>query len=237
MKSSSILLLLALVSCSCATTSPTQAKIFQPIVAKDEPKDPEEIIGEPVLISPRETDAGFRHLKLVDSVDSDSVKPLIEELKNGKGFKGFILELNTPGGEVYSGFLLTKAIEEAGVPVHCLVDGKAMSMGYYLLQSCTTRNMTKRSVLMIHGPSMSGSIDGNTNELQELTDNLSSLNKAMIEHCVARMKISRKELADRISTRAWFLNWEEALKVGAVDKIVKDYAEELDLAKSYKPSK
>lgn len=226
--------LLVLMSCSsCATVKSQEvaeeepvsapAKVFTKLVEADEE-----------VISPRNTEDGFRHIILVGEINGKSVKPLIDELESGKNFKGFILELNSPGGEVDPGFLLAKAIENAGVPVHCMVDGEGMSMGYYILQSCTTRHMTKRAVLMIHGPSMFGQMGGNSNRFQEMTDGLSALNKAMIEQYVARMKITKKELEAKILTKAWYLNWEEALKVGAIDSVVKNYAEMLKFAQEYK---
>lgn len=239
MKYLPIAMLLALMSCSsCATAKAEQKKeepAAAPVQEKVFKKVTEIIEGDEEKIAPRPNDSGFRHIIFTSDVNAKSVKPIIDELSEKGNFKGFILELNSKGGEVDSGFLLTKAIENAGVPVHCMVDSNAMSMTYYILQSCTTRYMTKRSVLMIHGPSQPIDLTANVNRLHEMTDDLETLQNAMVEQYVARLKITKAELNEKISRRSWFLNWEEALKIGAVDGTVKSYSEMLSIAKKWKP--
>lgn len=236
MKSIAFLLCIALMSCSCQSTKPTiQIEPAQNQVTRFIPALP----ALPVPpVPPEELEYvdvdGFRRLTLNAAVDDGSVRPLIKALSDIKGIKGFILEIDSGGGSVTAGFGLSKAIENAGVPVHCFVDGEGMSMAYYILQSCTTRSMTKRSILMIHAPAIHGGGGGNSNTWMTIAEQSRSMQIALIEHCVAKMKISNADLAAKIEVRPWWINWDEALKVGAVDHIINGFKDELKIAKNFK---
>lgn len=49
---------------------------------------------------------------------------------------------------------------------------------------------------------------------------LNALNEALAEIEGGRLKISVEEYKAKIAKRAWIMNWQEALDVGAVDGIV-----------------
>ena len=228
------ILCFAMVSCACQTTNPkaNTSAIISTVVTPTA-----QVIRIPLFILPEpeyvDVD-GFRRLTLYGAVDDMSVNILISALADKKDVEGFILEINSGGGSVNAGFALSKAIENSSVPVHCFVDGEGMSMAYYILQSCSTRSMTKRSVLMIHGPSINGGGDGNSNDWMTIAELLRAMQNAMIEHCAARMKISPAVLKEKIEVRSWWINWDEALKVGAVDYIVDDFKDELKIAKNFR---
>jgi ATP-dependent protease ClpP protease subunit len=129
-----------------------------------------------------------------------------------------VIEWNSPGGEVDSGFLLGKAIEESTVPVVCVVDGQADSMAFWLLQSCPVRLMTKRSYLMIHEASVGAG--GKIEDIENARDLLSVLNRGMAEHIAGRMCVPVDEIVARVHGRDWWMGWQEALQVGAIDGVV-----------------
>jgi ATP-dependent protease ClpP protease subunit len=131
-----------------------------------------------------------------------------------------VLELNTPGGEVDAGFLLTKTIEKSTVPIVCVVDGEADSMGFYILQGCHVRLMTKRSILMQHLIYF-GAVPGSLTmpRAKEYTDRLRVENAAAMEHNCRWIKLSKEVCRAKIN-ESWWMSWEEAVKVGAVDGVV-----------------
>lgn len=135
-----------------------------------------------------------------------------------------VLELNTTGGSVPDGFEIARAIEDAPVQVICLVDGPqgAQSMGFYILQSCDIRLMTKRSVLMVHQPHYGRPVfRGSAVEWQNIASWLKALNRGMVEHEVKKMNVSAKQLEERIlGASEWYMDWEQALNVRAVDGVV-----------------
>jgi membrane-bound serine protease (ClpP class) len=166
--------------------------------------------------------SGVAVVKIDKSVDGDSSKQFIKDLKeaNAKKPVAIVVEMETYGGEVDAGRRMAKAIEESGAPVTCVVDTEAESMGFYILQSCPTRLMTKRARLMVHEPSLSQNISGKSGDYAKVSRQLDSLNRAMCEQEAGRMTVSPDELRRRIRGTEWYMNWEDALKFKAVDGVV-----------------
>ncbi len=179
-----------------------------------------------------EVSHGFRIIHLTDSISAEHINPIIRVLGDHHGIKGFIIEIDNTGGDVDLGFALAKAIERARIPVHCVVDGNAQSMAYFILQSCTTRSMTRRSFLMIHNPALKFG-EGtrmNSRDTSEYTDKLVALQNAMIEQYIRKMKMTKREMQDKLAIHNWYLGWEEALKMGAVDHVYFSVDEALTMA-------
>ncbi len=191
-------------------------------------------ISEDIL--PMRIDHGFRMLHLDGSVKAENVLPLIRVLGSHGGIRGFIIEINNTGGDVGMGLALSKAIEHAGVPIHCVVDGEAQSMAFYILQSCTTRSMTRRSILMVHNPAITtaGSARFTSREAEEMSDSLVALQNGMIEQYIRRMKVTKKEMQDKLAVHNWYLGWEDATKYGAVDHVYFSIDEVLVMAMAWK---
>lgn len=129
-----------------------------------------------------------------------------------------LIEINSPGGEVDAGFAIAKAIERSPIPVICVVDGQAASMMFYILQSCTVRAATPRAELMMHGVTLIGAV--RASNVSVLAKRIDVSNKAMIAQVAARMKITKEDIAAKISAGDWWMDAEEALEVGAIDTII-----------------
>lgn len=155
-----------------------------------------------------------------EDVSEQSVNQAIQYLEqaNAEGAKTIVMLLNTPGGSVLDGWRLARAMEDSPAPVVCVVDGWAASMGFYLLQSCDVRLMTKRSMLMAHEPSIRGG-GGNEHDYREMAVLLEKMNRALAEHAAARMQMTVAQFMARIQNTDWWMNWDEALAVGAVDGV------------------
>lgn len=163
------------------------------------------------------------HLRLNGEVNEDSRAKLIAELDqvNKDGASVIVLEINTPGGIIDEGFEMTKAIENSKAPVQCIVDGMAASMGFYILQGCSTRIMTTRSLLMAHEPATGGGIGGQPDVFKTMWTRLTKLWEVMARFEVHRMKISAKELLEKTSHgQEWWIDCDEAKQIGAVDVVV-----------------
>lgn len=162
--------------------------------------------------------------RIATEIDEASTAKAIKwiEAANKAGASALLLEMNTPGGSVPDGFELAKAIENSAAPVSCVIDGEGASMGFYLLQSCEKRYMTKRSKLMAHEPALSGQMRGTPNQWQAITDMLKAERDALAEHCAARLKVSLKYYHSRTDGgQMWWMTHVEATKVAAVDEVVK----------------
>lgn len=157
----------------------------------------------------------------IEEVDEATVPALMEQLDLAKkaGHKDIWIKLDTYGGSVHWGNELKQFIENFGQPITCVVDTKAMSMGFLILQSCDTRLMTKRSELMVHEPWTR--VAGGAAELTQTAEHLKVMGRALLEDAAERMGMPVEEMAAKCANGAeWYIGWEEAVKINAVDRII-----------------
>lgn len=219
---------------SCAAAKP-QVKIGEPvpIPKPSQPAQPDPMLpllldllgGQEKVKLEVDYDPNANHkigmVRFDKGVSEASAKELVEwiDAANSEKLEGLVIEFDTPGGSVDAGKKISKAIEGSKIPIYCLVDGDAASMGFYILQSCPVRLMTQRSVLMAHDPSMRGG-GGQSQDMQNAADALKALSDAMAQHYCHRLKMSLKSCRAKFDHGLeWWMGWKEALEVGAVDKI------------------
>jgi ATP-dependent protease ClpP protease subunit len=142
------------------------------------------------------------------------------------GAQALVIKIDTAGGEVEAGFKLINAIASLGIATYCVVDDKAYSMGFAILQACTVRLATARSTLMIHEARL-GMVDaqGEPGELatavaadDQRNVGVRAVSHVMAQHCAARMKISLAEYLQK-TAGDWWMNGRDALAFGALDQV------------------
>jgi len=143
----------------------------------------------------------------------------IEEANNTNEAKSIVLVIDSPGGSIPAGWAIVKAMEKSKAPITCVVDGTAASMAFVVLEGCDIRLMTPRSQLMMHEAAVIvQEFRGQPTVWSNIASALKTITRAMVEHCAAHMKISPDELeAKIIHGQEWWMNWKEAVAVGAVD--------------------
>lgn len=149
-----------------------------------------------------------------DEPTYNALKALLPKV-SGAGHKEITIRIDSYGGSVHWGMEMMQLLENSGMHTRCVVDTKAMSMGFFLLESCDERLMTKRSTLMAHEPWTR--VQGHATQLEETALRLRVLCESMVEVAVERMHITKAEMMQKISGREWHMGWEEALRVGAID--------------------
>jgi len=194
------------VGCSCKTASPST--IDDTITKKN----------TSVNALYAQEDGSVYHINFTGDVNASTVATAIGHIRLADTLKSkaIVFEINSNGGSIPSGLLLSKQMERSKIPIFCVVDGGAYSMGFYLLQSCHYRMMTKRSSLMMHQASLSGTIYGGEDKFDDYADSLRAINDAMIEHIAQRLNMTAVQLREKIR-REWWMSWKEATKVHAID--------------------
>ena len=144
------------------------------------------------------------------------------------GAQALVIKIDTPGGEVEAGFKLINTMRSVGIPTYCVVDDKAYSMGFAILQACTVRLATTHATLMIHAAAL-GLFDGERRPTgpspvpPDADDariiGVKAVSQVMAQHCAARMKVSLDEYLQRTSGD-WWMNGREALGYGALDHVM-----------------
>lgn len=221
------LLSAALFACgptSCATAS----------VAEREPVDP---VNQSFTLMPTVDPQAYLGsvdvIRFEDEVNAETADVFMRQLQANidAGQKIVVVQIDTPGGSISAGMDMMKAIERSPVPVACVVDTFALSMGLAILQSCDVRMMTGRSVLMGHQPAAGSR--GQENDSKNLTDVLIALNHALAKHIVSKAKIDVTEYERHVAGgREWWINVEEAQKVGFIDFEVGSVDEGVRLARA-----
>jgi ATP-dependent protease ClpP protease subunit len=178
----------------------------------------------PPILKPGQHHVGA--IKLQGEINPRSASEFINALEQINDAKAefIVVEINSPGGRVDSGFLMSRAIEDSKVPVVCVVEGQADSMAFYLLQSCDVRMMTKRSLLMAHSPLVNDlTVSGSESRFKQIYDRLHALTEAMIQHYVHKSKCSVDVMRARCANGGeWWMNYQEALSLEMVDFIAPD---------------
>jgi ATP-dependent protease ClpP protease subunit len=164
-------------------------------------------------------------MRFEETVTSESVERVTDMISAANAVRAdnIVLEIDTVGGRVDAGFKLVKAIENSRAPVTCVVDYQAYSMGFYILQGCHERVMTRRAVLMAHEVR-----DGQVNEnvifadrYESLAAHLRALSRAYAEHCSRRMGMTVADYLTHVGgAKDWFMGHEDAIKYHAVDRVV-----------------
>lgn len=133
-----------------------------------------------------------------------------------------VVELNTTGGDVDEGFQIAKAIEDSAVPVICIVDYEALSMGFYILQSCPRRLMTTRSRLMVHDPGLMLPAQRLTPaDAKAYLAQLESLRVGMNHHWSKHLKMDLKTFERKMRAKGdWYMTAAQAKELGAVDDTI-----------------
>lgn len=160
----------------------------------------------------------------ITDFDDAQLAPVLEkatELVDG-GERTLLFRINSFGGSIFAGMDLILAVDglkKRGVTIQCVVDFKAMSMGFVFLQSvCDERLMTKRSTLLTHNGSTS--TRGTVEQITEDAVLLAALNESMASVCADRMGMDLDVYRAKIAGGAWTFAWREALAVNAIDDIV-----------------
>ena len=159
-------------------------------------------------------------INLSGIINNDSASDLVVQIHKMNG--PVIIIIDSPGGSVFAGLEIIKAIKHYPEPVMCVVDGIAASMAAVILESCDGRAATIYSVVMLHGGSTQLDERVNEHELKEATQVLDVVNRAMAEIVAPRLGMTVDEyLALTEAHELWFTA-RQALEHHVIDKVIED---------------
>jgi ATP-dependent Clp protease protease subunit len=173
-----------------------------------------------------------RTLYLFDSIDKSTVKAVVESIlkinkyddeldKREKDFKRNPIELiiNSNGGVVYDGLSLINVIEKSKTAVHTYVYGLAASMGLLIAVSGHKRFSGSLSTFMYHSVSLN--MGGHLGYLKNRLDETQRLQNIYDQYLLSKTKLEMDDLKSvQAHQHDWYINAEEALKLGIIDVIV-----------------
>ena len=140
--------------------------------------------------------------------------------------KPILLVINSPGGSVDSGFAIWDQIKMLKSPVTTLVTGLAASMGSILSLAGGKgkRFATAHSRIMIHQPLIHGVIRGQATDLEIQAKEILKTRNTLIGIYMEATGKKFEELEKALDRDTW-MNAQEAMHFGLIDKIVNSYHE------------
>lgn len=177
-----------------------------------------------MLVEPKAVSSGGRPERIVrffGTVDSDSVRPVIEALLSfgNEGADPVVLHLSSPGGCVSSGLSLIDVMRHIPAPVFVVASATVASMGAVIL-ACGEpgyRYALPHSRIMLH--QSSGHTAGRLEEIQSATRFHRELELELEAILLSTTKLPRARLR-RILRQERFLSATEALEIGIIDHIL-----------------
>lgn len=127
------------------------------------------------------------------------------------------LYINSPGGEVTSGFAIFDTIQFIKSDVRTIVVGMAASMAAFLLACGDKRCALKNAEVMIHQPL--GGIQGQATDIKIVADHILKTKKKLIEILAKRTK-KKASILEADMERDFYMDSKEALEYGIIDEIL-----------------
>lgn len=164
----------------------------------------------------------------VDFELAQKVNAQLIALENRDKDKPIILWINSPGGEVYSGFSIYDTAQFIQPQIITVIAGMAMSMGSVISLAAEKKNrfILSNSKILIHQPLIGGTIQGPASDIVIHAQDMQNLKEKIYDIYSERTGTSRDDFV-KLMDRDYFISPEEAIKLGLVSKIIKS-REELD---------
>lgn len=164
-----------------------------------------------------------RQILLSGGIDKDSAEKVIRRLLvlESDSDKPIYLYINSPGGEVASGFAIFDTIRFINAPVYTIAAGDVASAGalIYLASPKERRLSLPNSSFLIHQPLISGVYKGVTTDVEifatEMEKTRAKINKIISEETGVSLDQVQKD-----TERDYWLNAQEAVDYGLVGKII-----------------
>lgn len=164
-----------------------------------------------------------RIIFLGEDVNSHTANLIVAQLlflQNEDPKKDIHLYINSPGGSVYDGMAIYDTMQHVKCDVQTVGIGLQASMGAFLLSSGTKgkRSVLPHSKIMIHQPSSGtrGKVTDMEIDLKESLAVRHLLNEILAKNTGQKISQIQKDV-----DRDYWMNAEEAVKYGIVDKVIK----------------
>ncbi len=156
---------------------------------------------------------------LTGEINESSANIIISELLylDSLNHEEICLYINSPGGEVSSGFAIFDTIHFIKSEVRTIVVGMAASMAAFLLASGNIRCALQNAEIMIHQPL--GGIQGQATDIKIVAEHILKMKKKLIQILAEKTK-KEESIIERDMERDFYMSSEEALQYGLIDEIL-----------------
>lgn len=163
-----------------------------------------------------------RQVALMGPVDEESVNSLITQLlylESDAPGEEITFYINSGGGEVRNGLALYDVMQHISSPVHTVCIGLAASMAAVLFASGDRRELYTHSKVMIHDPSISGSLTKKALELKMMSQDLMDTRQALAEILAKHTGQPLESILEKTVTDSYF-DAQSAIEFGLADSVI-----------------
>ena len=164
-----------------------------------------------------------RIIFITNEIDDNNANIIISELLylDSISHEDIFIYINSPGGSITSGMAIYDTMNYIKSDIVTICIGMAASMASILLSSGTKgkRYILPNSEVMIHQPL--GGTSGQATEIKIHAERIIKLRNKLNSILSKNTKTNIKKI-EQDTERDFFMNAEEALKYGLVDKIIKN---------------
>lgn len=156
----------------------------------------------------------------IDASVSNSIVQQLIALQLDDASKPITLYINSPGGSIVDGMAIYDTIRRSAAPVHAVVVGMAASMGAVILSGCKKgeRAILPHGEVLLHQPL--GGARGQATDIEISANRILKMKKTLLQ-ILADNSGHPFEKLEEDCDRDYWLDADEALKYGMVDKILK----------------
>lgn len=163
-----------------------------------------------------------RIIFLDSEINSRSASDIVSKLLylDSENNEDITIYINSPGGEISNGFMIYDTINLIKSDVNTVSIGTAASMAAILLLAGTKgkRKILPNSKVMLHD--LAGGAVGKYKDIMVEVEEINKLHNKIFDIIRKNTKLTEKQV-EEILKRDFWLNSEEALEYGIVDKIIK----------------
>lgn len=197
-----------------------------------ERKQSDSVLPNPTLYSYYKN-LNNRVIWLNDEIYRESIVPLVKNIifwnKKDEDNRVPVTErkpikimINSYGGEIDATFQMIDIIKLSKTPIYTYNMGVAMSGGFFILISGHKRFALAASQSLCHQGS--GAFEGEAETIKSHTAQYNKTLSKLFDHVASCTKIS-KDLLNKKKKTEWFINGEEQVQLGVVDKIIDDFTD------------
>ena len=147
--------------------------------------------------------------------DDNSVK---EQLAKMQSAKEITVNINSVGGDVFTGISIYNMLKRHKAKIIVNVDGLAASIASVIAMAGDVIRMPSNSMMMIHNAMTM--VAGNANDLRSTADLLEKVTDTLMSAYLDRSdKLERNELKALLDAETW-LSAEEAKELGLIDEVI-----------------
>ncbi len=153
-------------------------------------------------------------LQLFGVIDDETTKEFLQSIPASGDL---VLEINSPGGDVFDGFTIFDKLKDRDGKIKVEVLGIAASMASVIAMVGDEINIREKAKIMIHNP-FTGAF-GDAKKFKQAAKNLEEITQDIVNIYSERTGIKPEEITDMMDSETW-LSATEAVEKGFANKVL-----------------